>query len=135
MARSYPIIGQVSSSGGVPATTTNNIYEIVFGSSIQPAGVLGARKLITPTPDDIEWIQDLQAPTTLPLGVAIANNVITNKRFLVWNGIESRIVHDLWVNMHIIAYSFVKIPTTGYDPNNTIGQPEFQSFLVPLAVV
>jgi hypothetical protein len=125
--RARPV--KVPLGGGGGTLPPVQIWKVVEGKSILPAGVTGIRKLtgIDLTTLTLPAVVDLHAPVGLADGVGVAENIETGARKLVYNGASS-IFHDLWLGMQFYAASSIDIPVTGSDPVTT------QSYLIPLLV-
>lgn len=112
-----------------------HVWQVTYGKSILPAGVIGIRRLSGINFDTLTLAEvvDLNAPGTLEDGVGVAVNVVTGAKSLVYMG-DAPIPHDLWEGMIFIAYNSrtIKITGTGTDP---ISNPaRYQEFLIPLFV-
>ena len=125
--RARPV--KVPLGGGGGSLPPVQIWKVVEGKSILPAGVTGIRKLtgVDLSTLTLPLISDLQAPVGLADGQGVAENVETGARVLVYNG-ASAIFHDLWLGMTFYAASSLSIEVTASDP------VAYQRHLVPLLV-
>lgn len=123
-----PIIG-----GGTGGTsTTYNIWQLIEGKPILPAGVIGVRKIVIPSIDydvfELPEVLDLNNPVGLENGVGVALNVQTQEKQLVFTG-AGPIIADIWLGQYFYGPSSVLINVTGSNPVKR------QRYIVPIATL
>ena len=111
----------------IPEKEISKIWQVVYGKSLLPAGVEGARKVNVSNWANLALaaVTDLAAPVGLQDGVGVAVNAETGERALFYNA--GGVPHDLWIGHKFLAEGKTQIPITGQSD-------QYQMFLLPIAV-
>lgn len=112
----------------IPEKPVSMIWQVVWGKTITPAGVEGARKVSVSNWSTLTLpeVTDFAAPVGLANGVGLAVNAETGLRALFYNA--GTIPRDLWIGHMFICPSLTNILVTGYSD-------KYQKYLIPIAAV